>query len=157
MKVAFFHGLESSHITDKSKYLSEHYDLYAPKMNYKDPSLFNRTLQEIKNQGIQFLIGSSMGGWFSYCLSTQTGLPTILFNPAVHSRKIEPFIKLGNIRGDHTVILGRRDDVIDAYKTEDWFEENCQGTFNIDFYNFGHRTPIGHFSIICDSVLSKHR
>ena len=83
MRVAFFHGLESPAISDKTVALEKLFDyVYDPAMDYKDSGLFNKVLAEVKKQKIDLLIGSSMGGWFAYCISTLTGIPTLLFNPA---------------------------------------------------------------------------
>ena len=79
--VAFFHGLESKPFSEKNQILIEHYgdaNVYAPAMDYRDPWLFDTVLKQIRERDIELLIGSSMGGYFAYCLSTMTGIPTIL-------------------------------------------------------------------------------
>ena len=45
MNVAFFHGLESEHISDKSEYLISNFDFaYCPKMIYSDKRIYQKTL-----------------------------------------------------------------------------------------------------------------
>ena len=108
MRVAFFHGLESKPHSEKNIELVKHFgesNVYAPAMDYRDPNLFETVLKEIKERDIQLLIGSSMGGYFSYCLSTITGIPTLLFNPAVIGRSFDPVTELGNLPAKHTVVL----------------------------------------------------
>lgn len=146
MKVAFFHGLESPPISDKTEYLNSAFsDVYAPAMDYSKPGLFDEVLAEVKKRKIDLLVGSSMGGWFAYCISTLTGIPTILFNPAVHNRPYEPNVKRGSTRANHTVVLGKKDDLIDPQKTMNWFKTDGVGSFTYKMESNGHRTPIGIF------------
>ena len=86
-----------------------------------------------------------MGGWFAYCISTLTGIPTILFNPAVHSRSAEPSVHLGSSRANHIVVLGKHDDIIDPQKTKNWFKSEGVGSFNYKMESNDHRTPLGIF------------
>lgn len=146
MKVAFFHGLESPAISDKSEYLQSAFpDAYVPAMDYNKSGLFDEVLKEVRKRNIDLLIGSSMGGWFAYCISTLTGIPTVLFNPAVHSRSVEPGVYRGSSRANHTVVLGKRDDLIDPQKTKNWFKTDGVGNFTYHMESNGHRTPIGVF------------
>jgi predicted esterase YcpF (UPF0227 family) len=146
MKVAFFHGLESSAVSDKTEYLTKTFtDVYAPEMDYTKSGLFAEVLAEVKKRKIDLLIGSSMGGWFAYCISTLTGIPTLLFNPAVQGRSMEPNVMRGSTRTNHTIVLGKRDNVIDYQKTKNWFMTDGVGTFTYHMEANGHRTPIGIF------------
>ena len=143
MKAIFLHGLESSPKSEKSKFLAK-FDAECPPMDYKQPGLFNEILAKIQNDRPDVLIGSSMGGWFAYCLSTITGIPTILFNPAVHSRSMEPAVQIGSMKANHTVILGKKDDVITPEGTLEWIKNN-PGNCNVHFEGNGHQTPISIF------------
>lgn len=146
MKVAFFHGLESPAISDKSEYLQSAFpDAYVPAMDYNKSGLFDEVLKEVKKRNIDLLIGSSMGGWFAYCISTLTGIPTVLFNPAVHSRSVEPGVYRGSSRANHTVVLGKSDDLIDPQKTKNWFKTDGVGSVNYKMESNGHRTPMSVF------------
>ena len=140
-KVAFFHGLESNVKSEKSSYLKSHYDAWCPPMDYTNPRLFDEVLKHIESDKPDLLIGSSMGGWFAYCISTLTGTPTLLLNPAVQGRSMEPKVHLGNQRANHTIILGKNDDVINPSKTKDWFKSYGKGTYEFHSENIGHRTP----------------
>lgn len=145
MKIAFFHGLESKPGSGKEKFLQSSGDAYTPAMNYKSNFSFQNLLKEVKKRKIDLLVGSSMGGWTAYALSTHTGIPTILFNPAVQGRAFDPDINLGSKSAKHTVVLGKTDDVIDPKKTEEWIKKNGKGSFSINYENIGHRTPINVF------------
>ena len=146
MRIAFFHGLESAAVSNKSEYLQHNFiDPYVPHMDYKDSRLFEHVLDEIKRRDIDLLVGSSMGGWFAYCLGTLTGIPTLLFNPAFHSRAFEPRVRMGFKNADNVVVLGVHDDVIVPEKSLDWIKKNGIGHFETHFENIDHRTPIGIF------------
>lgn len=146
MKVAFFHGLESPHKSDKNDSLQNRFDfVYDPSMSYTDPRLFEKVLSEVKRNKIDLLIGSSMGGWFAYCISTLTGIPTLLFNPAFHSRSMEPKVRIGNQKAKHTVVLGTEDTVIIPMLTQNWISKEGIGSFKIFFESNEHRTPIDVF------------
>jgi hypothetical protein len=143
MKALFLHGLESKAKSQKSEFLAK-FDAECPAMDYKQSGLFNEILAKIQNDRPDVLIGSSMGGWFAYCLSTITGIPTILFNPAVHSRSMEPAVQIGSMKANHTVILGKKDELIKPEETLEWIKNN-PGNFNVHFEGNGHQTPINIF------------
>jgi hypothetical protein len=146
MKVAFFHGLESPHPSDKTEALRRVYThVYDPPMDYTDPRLFEEVLSEVKKQKIELLIGSSMGAWFAYCISTLTGIPTLLFNPAVHSRSMNPKVRSGSIKSSHTVVFGKKDSVVDPDKTVEWFDKNGVGKLHYNWEPMEHRIPISVF------------
>jgi hypothetical protein len=143
MRVAFLHGLESKTGSKKEQYLEVNTDfLYAPSIDYKDPNIFEKTLAKIKELDIDLIVGSSMGGYFAYAISTLTGIPTILLNPAVHSRTFDPPARTGNMSAKHIVILGKADKVIDAKESKKWFKEHGIGTFDITIESIGHRSPV---------------
>ena len=144
MKVAFFHGLDSPALSEKSFALREKFDkVYDPAMDYKDPEIFNRVLKHLQENPVDLLIGSSMGGYFAYCLSTILGTRTLLFNPAVHSRPLEPIVQLGGKESNHLIVLGNTDIIITPKETELFF--NDVSGVNIIREDIGHIIPIEVF------------
>jgi hypothetical protein len=145
MKVAFFHGLDSDPISDKNYKLRQFFDeVYDPKMDYRNESdLFNKVLSHLKKNPVDLLIGSSMGGYFAYCLSTHLGIRTLLFNPAVHSRPINTNVSMGDLKSNHLIILGTKDIVIKPQPTVEFFKsvDNC----SIIFEDIEHTIPIEIF------------
>jgi len=147
MRIAFFHGLESPHRSEKNEVLESVCKyVYAPPMDYTDPQLFEKVLREVKDQKIDLLVGSSMGGWFAYCISTLTGIPTLLFNPAVQGRSIEPITRKGGELSEHTLVLGKTDDVIDPKKTLEWLKASGVDSISINWEAHGHRIPMESFA-----------
>lgn len=147
MRVAFFHGLESPSRSEKNVALESTFDfVLAPPMDYTDAGLFDRVLKEVKANDIDLLIGSSMGGWFAYCMSTLTGIPTLLFNPAVQGRSMDPNVKIGSKGVKHTIVFGKKDEVIVPEKSIEWFSANSRGQLNYNWESIPHRIPINVFT-----------
>ncbi len=145
--IAFLHGLESVPVSKKSEWLHRNYEhVYTPPMNYAKDGLFEDVLEQVIIRKIELLIGSSMGGWFAYCLSSHTGIPTILFNPALHSRSIEPKVNFGESVAFHKVILGRNDEIIPPQMTLDWINRHGPEQFSVFWEENTHRTPLDIFT-----------
>ena len=144
MKILFLHGLESFG-TKKIQYLIDKgHNVFAPKIDYKnDSNAFDSIVYMTKIFKPDLIIGSSMGGWFGYWLSKLTGIDTVLFNPAMHGRIIEPNI---NKKGRHNsyirVVLGSNDSVIDPIKSAKILNRKNVWIIN---ENNGHRTPLKIF------------
>lgn len=149
--VVFFHGLESTAGGPKYKFLKDRYgDVYAPQMEYaSNPSLFDQVYENLKNQKIRVIIGSSMGGYFAYYLGKKLGCDVILFNPALPYRTtFEPNIdKSGNRKSFCNIILGKKDDVIEPADTIEWLTNNEKASnYAIDYEDNGHQTPLNLFT-----------
>jgi uncharacterized protein len=144
MNIAFFHGLESAAISSKSVFLHKNFVAFTPAMNYYDENVFDDILHQVKNENIDLLIGSSMGGYFAYHLSTFLNLPTLLFNPAFVDRSFEPIVQTGTFQPPQIIIMGENDDVINPQKSILWIENNIK-QYSFYFESMGHRTPIEVF------------
>jgi predicted esterase YcpF (UPF0227 family) len=155
--ITFFHGLESSSISRKSIYLNKNYDAWCPVMDYTQTELFDKVLNEVTQRKTSLLIGSSMGGWFAYCISTLTGIPTLLFNPALQGRTIEPQVKMGKKEVKHVLILGEKDDIIKPEQTLTWIKHKGIGTFEHHFEDYGHRTPIDKFAYWAENLVKNSK
>ena len=148
MKVAFFHGLESKPRSFKNECLEEIFgaeNVFAPAMDYRQPEIFVDVLNHLKHNPVDLLIGSSMGGWFSYKLSTLLDTPTLLFNPATSGRSFDPRIMSGHETPAQHVVIGTQDDIIDPIANSLYFtEKNTERkTFvlKIAYEEIGHRIP----------------
>lgn len=163
LNVAFFHGLESGVNQEKKAYLQRKFaSVYYPKLDYfNNKSVFSEMLTEIKEREIDLLIGSSMGGWIAYALSTKTGLPCILFNPALAtegnatSHKVYVPSETGSKPADKYILLGKNDDVIDFRTTEQYLKNNNLGTYHISYGTHKHRTAYDLFVKMIDNVISQ--
>jgi hypothetical protein len=149
--VVFFHGLESNAGGPKYKFLKDRYgDVYSPQMDYHgNPNIFNQVYDNLKNQKIRVIIGSSMGGYFAYYLGKKLGCDTILFNPALPYRtSIDPSVdKYGSRKSFSNIILGKKDDIILPEDTVKWLTDNEKSSnYEINYEEIGHQTPINVFT-----------
>lgn len=154
MKITYIHGLESDPIGPKSTWLNDKFDTYIPSVNYKDPSSFERILNKCK--GSSLIIGSSMGGYFAYLISLHLGIPTLLFNPAVIGRTINPIVEEPNKpkRAKHSIYLGKKDNVINGSLVKKWFSNNGTGSFVYNKYDGEHRVDYDVFIGAVSGVLN---
>lgn len=145
MKVTYFHGLESQQGGAKVQFLKTIFDeVYAPKMDYRGNScLFDQVLNASRESSL--IIGSSMGGWFGYLVATHQGCPSLLFNPAVHSRSVRFDIEAGKLASSHRIVLGDHDVVINPLESRNWIAAHGVGDFTFQTYDGEHRVPVDVF------------
>lgn len=128
MKTLYLHGLDSF-LSDEKRVILEKYttNLIAPSIDYRqDPYVIQTLLERHKNDKIELVIGSSMGGLTAYYLSWFWQVPCLAFNPALPYRSTIqelPTLPMSvnnekNPRQKYLrVILGRHDDVIKPFDT----------------------------------------
>ena len=149
--ILYLHGLESSNMCDKVDFLKENSIVIAPSIDYSDFALEEKLFYIVEKFEPDVIIGSSMGGYVGMMLANRYNIDCILFNPAIHSRPMEPNIKSLMYDGskfygfNSTVVLGLEDEVIDPAKTEDILE---QVEFECEIERvegMGHRIPFDVF------------
>lgn len=157
MKIAYLHGLESSIDKKDPKiiFMNETFDeVYAPSINYKDPSTFNKLLNDIKKFQPDLIVGSSMGGYVSYLIGSKLSIQTVLFNPAMVGRSFDPVVDTSALKGStHNVYFGKSDKVIDGNAVRTYFNEEGVGNFKYSSYNGEHRVPVDVFISAIKNVL----
>jgi hypothetical protein len=157
-KVLYLHGLESSNSCEKVQFLKRRVELVAPSIDYSNESLEEDLMQIVESFKPDLIIGSSMGGYVGLTLANYYNIDSVVFNPALHSRPIEPKIdKLISVDPIFSftpvVVLGMADDVIDPAKTEDILEQ-CNFYCDIErVENLGHRIPIDTFNDIYNKYI----
>ena len=142
--VAFLHGLESAPRSFKNEILESQFgaeNVYAPEMNYRLPEMFSIVLKHLTENPVDIIIGSSMGGYFAHALSSHLNKPSLLFNPAIHSRTFEPqFVNFGDHRPTQVFVLGRQDEVINPLETLKFISNpDCDWEMFVGLENMGHR------------------
>jgi uncharacterized protein len=144
MRVVFLHGYESEPFTQKNIILRENFsEVYDPEIDYNDNLTFDKLLTHLKENPVDLIIGSSMGGYLAYYLSTNLGVKTLLFNPALHSIPVELEVKIGDRVSSHFVVLGKNDDVIDPIKTKEILKDVENVVISEE--DFKHVIPIDIF------------
>ena len=119
MNVWYLHGLESEAGGPKVDFLHEVADkVFAPYMNYNFHGMFEGLLKLAKYNKPDLIIGSSMGGYFADALGSHLDTEVLLFNPALHSRSMEPEgVTYGKSNWERNFVVGTKDRVIDPKAT----------------------------------------
>ena len=145
--VIYFHGLESKPGGIKVEFLDNTVDIVeAPAMDYTQKGIFNEWLEYVKTEKPNLIIGSSMGGYFALALASHTGIPVLVFNPAIHSRTFEiDELRSGKERVKGLVVLGDNDDIVDPSKTFSILKGNWNDLEIHIEKGMGHRIPLSVF------------
>ena len=153
MNVWYLHGLESTVGGPKVDFLYENADkVFAPKMNYNEPEMFNSLLKLAKYNKPDLIIGSSMGGYFADALGSHLDVEVVLFNPALHSRTMEPEgVTYGESNWDRNFVVGTEDKVIDPNATLVYKDIAKSYT---EVKGMGHRTSLSVFKDIYTKVIN---
>ena len=160
MNVLYLHGLESQPGGPKVKYLQDRFDMvYAPAVDYSNPETFDELLDLCFVEDFDLIVGSSMGGYFAHQLASHfEDTRVMLFNPAFHSRSIEPRgVTDGTFHVDGHCVLGLEDDVINS--TETYYMIGAMGFYDglsiIPVEKMGHRTPFTTFIDIMERFVEE--
>ena len=149
-KILYLHGLESSNVGDKVDFLKENSVVIAPSMDYSDPSLEEKLFYIVEKFQPDLIIGSSMGGHVGLMLANYYNIDAIVFNPAIHSRPIEPKLerleaKEPNFNFQPVVVLGLKDDVINPLITKVILDDALFYYDIEEVEGLGHRIPLDIF------------
>lgn len=152
MNVWYLHGLESSVGGPKVDFLKSVADrVFAPKMVYSNPNMFKALLECARIDKPDLIIGSSMGGYFADALGSHLDVEVLLFNPALHSRTIEPEgVTYGETNWKRNFVVGTEDDVIDPKATR-VFKDLAKSWTEVE--GMGHRTSLTVFKDIYKKVI----
>jgi esterase/lipase len=154
-KVLYLHGLESKQGGPKVDFLAKEFCVYAPEMDYKDPTIQNQLDFVMRQLQPDLIIGSSMGGYVADILAQKYGISAILFNPAVHNRSFDPAIEpliegeQADLQKKKIVVLGKNDEVIPPYMAQIMFENNRY--YEVVFEEMAHQVPLPIFIDIIDN------
>ena len=152
MNVWYLHGLESSVGGPKVDFLNSVADrVFAPKMVYTNPNMFKTLLESAKIDKPDLIIGSSMGGYFADAIGSHLDIEVLLFNPALHSRSIEPEgVTYGETNWKRNFVVGTEDDVINPKATKVY--KDLAKTWT-EIEGMGHRTSLPVFKDIYKKVI----
>lgn len=148
-KILYLHGLESSNVCDKVDFMRERANVLAPSLNYRKPNIEEELMYMVESFQPDFIIGSSMGGYVGSLLANYYGIQNLLFNPAIHSRSIEPKLsklltEQPNYFIDFNIVFGKNDDVIDPEISKEILF-NSEVHVNFDEVDMGHRVDYNVF------------
>lgn len=152
MNVWYLHGLESAVGGPKVDFLNSVADrVFAPKMVYSNPNMFKTLLEAARIDKPDLIIGSSMGGYFADALGSHLDVEVLLFNPALHSRIIEPIgVTYGETNWKRNFVVGTEDKVINPKATR-VYKDLAKSWTEIE--GMGHRTSLAVFKDIYKKVI----
>ena len=117
------HGYGSSGKNSKYEFLAAEYKdqlLISPSFDYSTENpynirdtLRNRLILNFEKDKKNIILGSSLGGFFAYCLCTAFEIKTILINPS-----LMPFINLSSKYGANEVICKKYIELFNEYVFE---------------------------------------
>lgn len=148
--ILYLHGLESSNISPKVDYIkSLNYNVINPKIKYIKFNIFKDIESIILEKDINYIVGSSIGGYFGYYLSKLYNIPSLLFNPALPYRiSINPIVDETGIYNPYMyIILGKLDTVINPKMTKN-IVKNIPNIKIEEISNLEHGIP---YDIFCQS------
>ena len=160
MTILYLHGLESKLSDVKRAVLEEFATVIAPDMDYKSNSeMFNYLLETYKNDSIDCIIGSSMGGFMGYHIAMTLGCPALLFNPALPIRSLNQVVPQNVIpkqKQRFSIVLGSQDETVPAILNLKYFSENLLSTVHFDIKirpDLAHQIPLNVFTEECSAFL----
>ena len=149
-KILYLHGLESSNVCDKVDFMRERANVLAPSIDYSKSNIEAELMYIVESFKPDLIIGSSMGGHCALMLANYYNVECIVFNPAIHSRSIEPKLdrleaKDPNFNFQPVVVLGLEDDVINPLITKEILDDALFYCDIEEIEGLGHRIPFDVF------------
>jgi predicted esterase len=123
MKTLYIHGLDSFPKPDKLDIMKNlGLDPVALHLNYREKLGVYETLKDAAlHNNVQFIIGSSLGGYLGFLLSADLGIPCLLFNPAMNYKEQVFYSVMPEVTESKCpyrfVVLGANDDTVSPEET----------------------------------------
>lgn len=151
MNILYLHGLESKLSQPKREILEKFGKVSAPDIDYhNNPKSIQSILEQYAHLDIHAVVGSSMGGFAGYYISTLLDKPALLFNPALKRRSVHQ--ELPEIdsptRMFKQIVIGQRDEVVDPVDTFSFLAEHRNQVTDIHIHlrhEMEHRVAIDCF------------
>lgn len=151
MKILYLHGLDGSLGDEKRGILQKFGTVLSPAIDYRtEYNSIEMLVEQFKNDKIDVVVGSSMGGFVGYYVSNAYKRPALLFNPALASRSVRQKVPTYThpLLGFKQLVIGTRDDVINAKDTLEFLSKNLQIHTNYHIHirqELEHRIPVDVF------------
>jgi predicted esterase YcpF (UPF0227 family) len=116
MNVLYIHGLDSKPNSQKLDLIKKKgHQVTALHLDYrKELNAYSLLSEHARKSKIEYIIGSSLGGYFGYWLGHDLRVNQLLFNPAMPYRSVK--VQSNNISEKPNVfshvVLGAHDDII---------------------------------------------
>jgi len=163
LKALYIHGFDSFPVPEKIQILrNAGLEVIAPHLDYRNqPDLYQLLKEIVISENIEFLIGSSLGGFTAFWLAEDLGLPCLLFNPAMSFgdlfKKHLPEIP-NHLCPARFVVIGAKDETVDPSTNQAFFEnltsESCHQRVIICQW-LGHQIDFATFEeMVCWAMKS---
>lgn len=132
MKTLYLHGLNSYPLPEKLDMLEKAgLNVVALHLDYANEKNVYQTLKNYAlEEEVEFLVGSSLGGFIAFWLAEDLGLPCLLFNPAMTYGECldsyEPEVS-SRLCPARFVVIGAYDETIDPEESLRFFREQDEG------------------------------
>jgi predicted esterase YcpF (UPF0227 family) len=145
-KILYLNGYKSKLILPKHETLSEYGELIAPYVDHHvEKDIYLKFEKIVKEEKIDVIIGSSMGGALGFLLSCNYNIPALLFNPAVPYYEGH-FSPNETITAYQKIVLGKLDTIIVPQKTLDFLSSYELPKLKIEMIaDLEHKIPVNVF------------
>lgn len=129
MRTLYIHGLDSFIRPEKLEILKKHkLDPVALHLNYRETLGIYETLKDAAiHKEVEFIVGSSVGGYLGFLLSNDLGIPCLLFNPTMDYKEQIFYSVLPEIKKStcdyRYIVLGANDKTVDPQLTKEAFRK----------------------------------
>lgn len=153
MNILYLYGLDSKLSPEKRAVLENYGNVITPSVDYySEERAIESIIEEVKNEKIDAVIGSSMGGFAGYYISTLLEVPSLLFNPALEKRSVDQKVPQWFIskRTNKKFLLGAIDDVIDPGDTLKFLSRSFNEHTNFHIHimpGLTHNIPVEVFKV----------
>lgn len=151
MNILYIHGLDSKLSADKKAILEEFGSVYAPDLDfYSNEQAIETILENYRDNQIDVVLGSSMGGFAGYYVSNALDKPALLFNPALEKRTVEQKIPGSASKPNKFkhIVIGQIDTVVNPQDTLNFLVRNFNPETDLHLHlvpQLGHNIPIPFF------------
>lgn len=161
MNILYLHGLDGDLAPEKRAILEKFGRVFSPAIDYRtEYNSIELLVEQYKNEKIQAVIGSSMGGFVGYYIADAYQLPSLLFNPALYSRSVHQ--KIPTYKSPYLsfkqIVLGIDDDVINPKDTFTFLSKTLQEHTDYKIHvrqRLGHRIPVDVFKEEVEAFFKK--
>lgn len=151
MNILYLHGLDSKLSPEKKRILEKFGEVVSPEINYyEDPQAIQSILKEMQQRELDVVLGTSIGGFAGYYVSTALKKPALLFNPALKQRSVEQATPSFEILSPvlKQFVIGAGDEVVIPADSMEFLSTAYNNFTNFHLHlrpGLGHNIPLDVF------------
>lgn len=158
--ILYLHGLESKLSESKREILGNYGCVIAPDLDYfNKKNMIDSLYLEYKDENIDVIIGSSMGGFTGFYLSKLFNKPCLVFNPALPYRPVEQIVPIieSDLNNFIQIVIGNKDVIVNSKENINYILNNIHSDNNISIQiinQLEHQIPVDIFKNEIDRFFS---